>query len=137
MMEKKTLGDYNIVKQIGQGPLGAVLLGEHRFIKKRFALKVLPEELSTDRNFIQRFEKWISSLATLEHPHIVKVHNISFADGLYFLVTDCIVDQVGETTNLAHFICLHLRSTYRALKTLTYRTYSRTIAMYIKNGHFT
>ncbi|GAB5411849.1 MAG: SUMF1/EgtB/PvdO family nonheme iron enzyme [Chlamydiales bacterium] len=108
-MDKKTLGDYNIIKQIGQGPLGAVLLGEHRFIKKRFALKVLPEELSNDRNFIQRFEKWIASLATLEHPHIVKVHNISFADGYYFLVTDCIVDQVGETTNLAHFLSVNER----------------------------
>lgn len=108
-MEKKTLGDYNIIKQIGQGPLGAVLLGEHRFIKKRFALKVLPEEFSSDRNFINRFEKQIASLASLDHPNIVKVHNISFADGYYFLVMDCIVDQVGETTNLAHYLSVNER----------------------------
>lgn len=108
-MEKKILGDYNIIKQIGQGPLGAVYLAEHRFIKRHFALKVLPEELSTDRSFIQRFERQIATLASLEHPHIVKVHNISYADGIYFIVNDCIVDQMGETTNLGHYLSLNER----------------------------
>ena len=103
-MDKKILGDYNLLKKIGEGPLGMVYLAEHRFIKHQFVLKILPEELATDRNFIQRFEKQVAALASLEHPHIVKVHNISFADGHYFLVTDCIVDSLGETTNLAQYL---------------------------------
>ncbi|MEC7840180.1 MAG: bifunctional serine/threonine-protein kinase/formylglycine-generating enzyme family protein [Chlamydiota bacterium] len=104
MQNAKILGDYNIIKQIGQGPLGTVFLAEHRFMKKHFALKVLPEELATDRLFIQRFEEKIGILSKLEHPHIVKVHNISYANGIYFLVTDCVVDEMGETTNLAQYI---------------------------------
>ncbi|MEX0961349.1 MAG: bifunctional serine/threonine-protein kinase/formylglycine-generating enzyme family protein [Simkaniaceae bacterium] len=103
-MEKKLLGDYTIIKQIGQGPLGAVFLAEHRFIKKHFVLKILPEELSTDRGFISRFEKQVASLSQLDHPHIVRVHNVSYSDGLYFLVTDCIVDNMGETINLTHYL---------------------------------
>ena len=103
-MDKHTLGDYAIVKQIGHGTLGAVYLAEHRFVKKQYVLKVLPEELASDRNFVQRFEKDVGTLATLDHPHIVKVHNVSFADGYYFLVTDCIVDCFGETTNLAQYL---------------------------------
>lgn len=103
-MEFKTLGDYNLVKQIGQGSLGTVYLAEHRFMKRQYVLKVLPEELSSDRAFIQRFEEDVALLATLEHPHIVKLHNISFAQGLYFLVSDCIVDKLGETTNLGQYL---------------------------------
>ena len=106
-MDKKNLGDYEIIKQIGQGTLGKVFLAEHRFLKKHFVLKILPEELSTDRNFIQRFEKEVAALATLDHPHIVKVHNISFAEGYYFLVTDCIVDCLGETTNLTQYLSVN------------------------------
>ncbi|MEM7175691.1 MAG: bifunctional serine/threonine-protein kinase/formylglycine-generating enzyme family protein [Chlamydiota bacterium] len=106
-MDKNTLGDYAIIKQIGQGTLGSVYLAEHRFVKKQYILKVLPEELATDRNFIQRFEKDIAALATLDHPHIVKIHNVSFADGYYFLVTDCIVDCFGETTNLTQYLSLN------------------------------
>jgi formylglycine-generating enzyme required for sulfatase activity len=100
----KVLGDYTLIKQIGHGALGAVFLAEHRFMKKHFAIKVLPEDLSTDRPFIQRFEEEVGLLATLDHPNIVKIHNISYSEGQYFLVTDCIVDGDGETTNLAQYI---------------------------------
>lgn len=104
IMESKTLGDYIIIKQIGQGSFGAVYLAEHRYMKRHYALKILPEELATDRSFIQRFEDEVSLLSTLEHPNIVKLHNISFSQGQYFLVMDCVVDDVLETTNLAHYL---------------------------------
>ncbi len=103
-MEQRTLGDYRIIKPIGQGALGTVYLAEHRFMKRQYVLKVLPEELSSDRGFIQRFEEDVKIIASLEHPNIVKIYNVSFAQGQYFLVTDCIVDELGETTNLAQYV---------------------------------
>lgn len=103
-MELRTLGDYILIKQIGQGSLGTVFLAEHRFMKRQYILKILPEELATDRSFIQRFEEEVTALAALDHPHIVKIHNVSFAQGQYFLVTDCVVDELGETTNLAQYM---------------------------------
>lgn len=104
MSEVRVFGDYNIIKQIGQGTLGTVFLAEHRFMKRHFVLKLLPEELSSDRSFVQRLEDEVSLIAGLDHPNIVKIHNISFAQGQYFLVTDCIVDELGETTNLAQYM---------------------------------
>ena len=120
-METRTLGDYNLIKQIGQGSLGIVYLAEHRFMKKQYVLKVLPEELSSDRNFIQRFEEEVGLLTALEHPNIVKIHNISFSQGQYFLVIDCVVDELGETKNLAQFLLakgkrLDEESVFRLLK---------------------
>ncbi len=100
----KNIGDYAVMKQIGLGTLGSVYLAEHRFIKRPCVLKVLPEELASDRGFVARFEQEVSHLAALDHPHIVKVHQVSFAEGIYFLVTDCIVDGLGETTNLAQYL---------------------------------
>lgn len=104
MPEARILGDYNLIKQIGQGSLGTVFLAEHRFMKKQYVLKVLPEELASDRAFVQRFEEDVSQLATLEHPNIAKIHNVSYAQGQYFLVIDCVVDEFGETTNLAQYM---------------------------------
>jgi formylglycine-generating enzyme required for sulfatase activity len=103
-MEEQILGDYQLIKQIGSGALGNVFLAEHRFIKKLFVLKVLPPELSQDRGFIERFEEEIAKLAQLDHPHLVKMHNVSFSEGYHFLVNDCIVDSFGETTNLAQYM---------------------------------
>ena len=103
-MENRCLGDYQIIKQIGRGTLGRVYLAEQRFMKSQFVIKVLPNELASDRGFVQRFEKEMSALSTLDHPHIVKIHNVSFAEGVYFLVLDCVVDELGESTNLTQFI---------------------------------
>ncbi len=102
--QEQILGDYRIIKQMGQGPLGTLYLAEHRFIKRQYLLKVLPSELTQEHSFFQKFEEEVVKLATLDHPHLVKVHNISFADGLFFLVTDCVVDSIGETTNLAQYM---------------------------------
>lgn len=102
-MENKQLGDYTVIKAIGTGSLGSVLLAEHKFMKRQFVLKLLPPELSQDRQFIQRFEGEVGALSQLDHPHIVKIHNISFAQGHFFLVTDCIVDEYAETMNLAQY----------------------------------
>ncbi len=102
--QDKMYGDYRVVKQLGSGTLGRLFLAEHRFIKKHFALKVLPPELSQDSGLIQRFEEEVAMLAQLEHPHLVKIHTVSYAEGVYFLVTDCVVDSLGETTNLAQYM---------------------------------
>lgn len=106
-METRNLGDYTLVKLIGHGALGSVYLAEHRFLKRQYALKVLPEELGNDRGFIARFEEEIAAIATLDHPNLVKIHNISYANGLYFIVADCVVDEFGETTNLAQYVMAH------------------------------
>lgn len=104
MMDTRTLGDYTLIKQVGQGSMGSVFLAEHRFMKKQYILKVLPEELASDRAFVQRFEEDVALLTMLEHPNIVKIHTVSFAQGQYFLVTDCVVDEFGETTNLGQYM---------------------------------
>lgn len=103
-MQEQILGDYRLVKQIGEGTLGKVFWAEHRYIKKHYVLKILPQELCHDRDFMERFEAEVADLALLDHPHLVKIHNISSAEGRYFLVTDCIVDSLGETTTLAQYM---------------------------------
>lgn len=103
-MSKKQLGDYTLLKQIGQGSLGTLYLAEHRFLKTPFALKVLPADLVADEEFLTRFQEDVAHLAKLEHPHIVKIHNVSFADGHYFLITDCVVDQAGKSHNLFQYL---------------------------------
>ena len=103
-MTRRHLGDYTILKQIGQGSLGNVYLAEHRFMKRQYAIKELPEELAQDKSFISRFEEEVGQIAALNHNHIIRIHNISYADGCYFLVMDCVVDELGETTNLAQYM---------------------------------
>jgi formylglycine-generating enzyme required for sulfatase activity len=104
------LGDYTIQKQLGAGAFGAVYLAEHRFIKRLFALKLLPEEICADPNFVRRFEEQVAQIAALDHPNIVKIHNVSCYEGRYFVVMDPIVDSLNETMNLSRFLQLKGKS---------------------------
>jgi len=99
-MEKEIIGDYEIIKQLGVGPLGSVLLANHRFLKKVFVLKVLPRELSSNSDFIKRFEDLVSFVAKIEHPNIVKIHTVHESDGRFFLVEDPILDNENKSHNL-------------------------------------
>ncbi len=104
------LGDYSIQKELGQGAFGAVYLAEHRFIKRHFALKAIPETICQDPSFVRRFEANVANIAALDHPNILKIHNVSCQDGRYFVVTDPIVDSMQETMNLDRFLQLRGKS---------------------------
>lgn len=100
------LGDYNLQKELGSGPFGQVFLAEHRFIKRLFALKELPLEICQNSSFVRRFEQYIEKIAALDHPNIVKIHNVSFQEGRYFIVMDPVVEN-DEVMNLDLFLKLH------------------------------
>lgn len=106
-MTSKSLGDYALIKELGRGSLGTLFLVEHRFLKRPFALKILPNDIMADPGFIERFEKEVFVLSMLDHPHIVKVHNVSFSDGQYFLATDCILHEGGAALNLEKYLEIH------------------------------
>jgi len=106
-MEQDIIGDYEILRELGEGPLGTVYMGMHRFIKRRFILKLLPETVVKTSDFLKRFEEKVGLLAALTHQHIAKVHNVSESNGRYFIVTDLVVDESGHSLSLDRFLEKH------------------------------
>lgn len=99
-----SLGDYRLIRPLGTSVLGQTFLAEHQFLQRRFVLKVLSQALTQQPDFRRRFEEHISVLAILDHPHLVKIHNVSHAHEHYFLVTDAVVDERGNSTNLTEYL---------------------------------
>lgn len=130
-MDMKTIGDYSLIRELGQGTFGSVFLAEHRYIKKKYAIKILSKQFSSDEDFIRRFEKSIGLLTRLDHPSIIKVHNISFVDGLYFIVMDCIVNEKLEASNLD----LYLASTGKVITEKKVETILRQVASALDYAH--
>lgn len=104
------LGDYTVLKKLGDSPFGNCFLAEHRFIKRQFAIKLLPLEICENPIFMRRFESEIGEIATLDHPNIAKIYNISSADGRFFLVTEAYIDQLGQTMHLERYLELKGKS---------------------------
>jgi serine/threonine-protein kinase len=70
--------------------MGAVYLAEHPRLPRHDALKILPAEMSADREFRERFNREAELAATLYHPHIVGVHDRGEFNGQLWISMDYI-----------------------------------------------
>jgi hypothetical protein len=78
------VGSYRVEKVLGRGGMATVYGASHVGMARDVALKVLAVELSSDREFVERFrrEGWLQ--ASLEHPHVVRVYEAGESEfGLY------------------------------------------------------
>jgi serine/threonine-protein kinase len=70
--ELRNLGDYRLLRRLGEGGMGAVYLGYHEKDKQQVAIKVLNEQLSSNQSLVDRFYREARSGTLLDHPNIVR-----------------------------------------------------------------
>jgi len=81
----KTLGQFEILDEIGRGGMATVYRARQKSINRIVALKVLPRALLHDPSFYERFTREVDVIAHLEHPHIVPIYDYGEADGIPFI----------------------------------------------------
>ncbi|MBF6425652.1 protein kinase [Nocardia cyriacigeorgica] len=81
MREGEVFAGYTIDRQLGRGGMGAVYLARHPRLPRRIALKLLNEELFSDKELRARFEREADLVAQLDHPNIVTVYDRGADDG--------------------------------------------------------
>jgi len=86
----KTLGNYEIIKPLGAGGMGEVYRAHDANLKRDVAIKVLPQELSTDPDRLARLEREAHLLASLNHPNIATIFSLEEVDDTRFLVLELI-----------------------------------------------
>ncbi|MFT5466933.1 MAG: serine/threonine protein kinase [Verrucomicrobiales bacterium] len=84
----------DIIELIGRGGMGAVFKARQLHLDRLVALKLLPESLAISPEFTERFTREARTLAKLNHPNIVTVHDFGHANGFFFLILE-FVDGVN------------------------------------------
>lgn len=80
---------YRITNLIGHGGMGAVYKARDTRLERSVAIKILPREFADNPAILSRFEREAKSLAALDHPNIVKIHDYGFtAEGSPFFVME-------------------------------------------------
>ena len=72
-------GKYRVLKT-GAGGMGAVYLAEQLSIGRKVALKVLQREFATNDEFIKRFHQEARLVASLNHRHVITIHDFDQTD---------------------------------------------------------
>ena len=80
-----TLAHYRILSKLGEGGMGEVYLAEDTELHRKIALKVLPAEMATDPDRLERFKREARAVAALDHPNIVTIHSVEQTEGVHFL----------------------------------------------------
>jgi eukaryotic-like serine/threonine-protein kinase len=86
MTPKKTIGRYQIKRELGRGGMATVYRAFDPMFDREVALKVLPRELLHNAQFHKRFAREAKTIAKLEHTVIVPVYDVGEDDGQPYFV---------------------------------------------------
>ena len=74
---------YRLLRRLGRGGMSTVYLAEQVALGREVALKVMAPQALSDEISRRRFENEVRTTARLEHPHIVRIHELGRTkDGL-------------------------------------------------------
>lgn len=117
-------GQYEIISLLGKGGMATVYRAHQLNIKRDVALKVIKPDLAEAGDFVKRFEREAETIASLSHPHILKLFDYGQHSNTVYLVMELltggsladvirvsplkldyaarIFDQIAEALDYAH-----------------------------------
>ncbi|MGH9871480.1 MAG: protein kinase domain-containing protein [Pyrinomonadaceae bacterium] len=81
---------YDMVRVLGRGGMGCVMLGRHQTTGSAVAIKTLLPEFAVSDKAMRRFMREIDVAASLKHPSIVEFKDRGVHKGVVYLVTEFI-----------------------------------------------
>ena len=95
-LQAATLGEFEIVTELGRGGMAAVYLARDLALNRRVALKVMAPGLLLGPGMVERFRQEAVTVANLQHAHIVSIHAVRQIEDLHFFVMQFVPGRTLE-----------------------------------------
>lgn len=98
----RQLGDYLILRRLGQGGMAEVYLAEQNSLQRQVAIKILRKDLAAEESYVRRFHNEARAAAALVHANIVQIYEVGCIEGFHFIAQEYVRGQtvkqlVGRT----------------------------------------
>ncbi|HYJ92136.1 MAG TPA: protein kinase, partial [Pyrinomonadaceae bacterium] len=120
------LSHYKILEPIGSGGMGEVYLAEDVNLDRHVALKVLPQDVLSDKGRLMRFQREANAVSALNHPNILTIFEFAQEGDIHFFASEFVKGQtlrrrlehetpkVTEALEIAIQICSALQAAHEA-----------------------
>ena len=92
LLRHETLGEYEILAELGRGGMATVYLAHHIALERKVAIKVMAPALM-DEGLAERFRREARTAAALNHPHIIPIYGVYERSSLLYFVMKFVAGQ--------------------------------------------
>jgi serine/threonine-protein kinase len=84
----REVGDYLLVRRLGQGAMAEVYLATQQSLNRPVALKLLRSDLAADESYVRRFRIEAQAAAALVHANIVQIYEVGCSAGVHYIAQE-------------------------------------------------
>ncbi len=89
-VQVRSLGDFELLSEIGRGGMGVVFRAWQRSVGRMVAVKVLPPSLALSAQKVERFEREARAVGKLRHPGIAAVYSVGVDQGMHYFAMELV-----------------------------------------------
>jgi len=89
-VKQALMARYEVLEEIGRGGMGVVYKAIQKNLNRPVALKVLPQQIAPDEDFLKRFHSEARKAAQISHPNIITIYDEGVENGVHFIAMEYI-----------------------------------------------
>jgi serine/threonine-protein kinase len=91
------LGDFRLLKKLGEGGMGAVYKATQISLDREVAVKVLPRQLAASKDFVARFHREAKIMAKIDHPNVLRCYAFGEFKGVPYFAMEYVDGGTMQT----------------------------------------